>query len=301
MIDIAIFKNSKAIQKLFILLMIIVGFSIIIPIFLMLFGILFWSKETVMGGINSETSLSYLIYFQFFTQLFVFGGGALFFASIVSSHPFAFVGIKKTPNFQFLISSTVAIILVIPLSSWLLQASLSLSYPESWQPIIAALKQQEEVGNNLMARFLNVDGFGWLLFNLLFMAVIPAICEELLFRGALIGVLKQMIQNKHILVIVSAILFSAIHLQFFSFLSRFVLGLVLGYAFIYSSSIIPSMVAHFTNNAISVIGYYFSDRSDVASIGSVSNYWVILISTLAAIATIVWMQKIKTKHVQTTE
>lgn len=147
------------------------------------------------------------------------------------------------------------------------------------------------MGNIMMMRFLNVDGIGWLLFNILFLAIIPAICEELLFRGALIGVLKKMIKNKHILVVVSAIIFSAIHLQFFSFFSRFVLGLVLGYAFVYAGSIIPSMVAHFVNNALSVVLFYFSDRTTLDDVGTVENFGIIAISTIAAVFTIVWMNK----------
>jgi uncharacterized protein len=161
------------------------------------------------------------------------------------------------------------------------------------------MKMQEELSNNLMMRFLNVNGVGWLLFNLFFMAVVPAICEELLFRGALIGVLKLMVKNKHLVVVLSAIIFSAIHMQFFSFMSRFALGLVLGYAYVYSGSIIPAIVAHFVNNAISVIGFYFSDRSNISEVGSFNDPWILVICSLAAVLTMVWMQKYHKKHEET--
>lgn len=298
MADLALFKNYKPYQKLIVLLLVFFGSSIIFPIFLMLLGMIFWGREVVMAGVSDKNPLSYLIFFQLFTQLLAFGGAALFFAAIVNNKPLKFIGVKPVLNYKLILIPAMAIVLVIPLSSWLLQTSLSVSVPESWQPFMDSLKLQEELSNNLMMRFLNVKGVGWLLFNLFFMAVIPAICEELLFRGALIGVLKLMVKNKHVVVVLSAIIFSAIHMQFFSFMSRFALGLVLGYAYVYSGSIIPAIVAHFVNNAISVTGYYFSDRSNISEVGSFNDPWLLAISSLAAVLTIVWMQKYHKKHVE---
>ncbi len=290
--DFSIFKNNKPFQKFILLLLTLVGFYIIVPIFFMLLAMLIWSKDVVSGGMTAETPINYLIYVQLFTQVFVFGGAALFFAAITDAKPLRFLGVNVVKNYKLLLFPAIAIVFVIPLSSWLLQMSLSVSVPESWQPFFDSMRTQEELGNNLMMRFLNVNGIGWLLFNLFFLAVIPAICEELLFRGALIGSLKLMIKNKHLLVIVSAIIFSAIHLQFFSFLSRFALGLILGYAYVYSGSIIPAMVAHFVNNALSVISFYFSDRSSISEVGSFDNVWLLIISSLSALIMVFWMRKI---------
>lgn len=287
----SLFQNYKPVHKLLLLLMVFIGFYIIIPIALMLFGITVWGAEVVVSRGISPMPLSYLIFFQLSTQLLVFGGSALFFAALVSDSIFDFLRFNFKTNGKFLLMTVLAILFVIPLAGWLQQISLSATYPESWQPMIDSFKRQEDMGNIMMMRFLNVDGIGWLLFNILFLAIIPAICEELLFRGALIGVLKKMIKNKHILVVVSAIIFSAIHLQFFSFFSRFVLGLVLGYAFVYAGSIIPSMVAHFVNNALSVVLFYFSDRTTLDDVGTVENFGIIAISTIAAVFTIVWMNK----------
>ena len=62
-------------------------------------------------------------------------------------------------------------------------------------------------------------------------------------------------------------------MQFFSFLSRFALGLVLGYATIYSGSLFPAIAAHFVNNSFSIVGLYFSENKEIDKIGTIDNYW----------------------------
>jgi membrane protease YdiL (CAAX protease family) len=291
MIDFWPLKNTKPIYQLLWLLLFFVGSSIIVPSFLMLVGIPIWGKSVILSGISQETPLSYLIYFQFFTQVGVFAGVALFFARLNGSNVLGYLKLKKSYPPSFILLAIIAMVSVIPLSSWLLELSLSFPYPESMRGFVETLKQQEDIGNALMQRFLNVEGLGWLAFNLVFLAVVPAICEELLFRGALMAVLQKLFRNKHIVVMITAIVFSAIHMQFFSFFSRFALGLVLGYATIYSGSLFPAIAAHFVNNAFSVVGYYFSDQKEIDKIGTTDNYWVLFLATFVALAAIVAMRR----------
>jgi hypothetical protein len=296
MINLSILQGTKPIYKLLSFFLIFIGFSIIIPIFLMLVGITIWGKEVVLNMGSNQASLSYLIYFQLFTQIGVFAGVALFFARMNTSAVFDFLKFKSVKWGGFLFLSIIAIVAVIPLSSWLMQVSLAFPYPDSMKEFIEILKKLEDGGNNLMTRFLSIEGWSGLIFNLFFLALIPALCEELLFRGALMNVLQQLMKNKHLVVILSAILFSAMHMQFFGFLSRFVLGLILGYATLYSGSLFPSIAAHFTNNALSVIGFYLSDKKDLNEVGSIDNYWVLGLTVLVAIFTVVVMRQKSLKY-----
>lgn len=296
MADFTLLKNSKPLYQLLWLFLLLIGFSIIIPILAMLIAIPIWGRDVVLSGISNQTPLEYLIYFQFFTQIGVFAGVAVFFARLNEANIFGYLKIRISNQINFVFFAVFAMIAIIPLSSWLLEFSLSFQYPASMSNLINSLKQQEDATNALMLRFLNVKGWGWLMFNLVFLALIPAFCEELFFRGALMTVLQRLIKNKHLVVIVTAILFSAIHMQFFSFLSRFALGLVLGYATIYSGSLFPAIAAHFVNNAFSVIGFFISDEKDIEKIGSVDNYWILILSSLVAITMIFLMHKKSLKH-----
>lgn len=94
--------------------------------------------------------------------------------------------------------------------------------------------------------------------NILVMALIPAICEEFVFRGVFQSLLSKAFGNIHLGVWVAAALFSAIHLQFYGFIPRMLLGAIFGYLIVWTGSIWPSVIAHFTNNlsALLISSYY---------------------------------------------
>ncbi len=100
---------------------------------------------------------------------------------------------------------------------------------------------------------LDLDNGPGLVAVLVSVAVLPALCEEWLFRGTLQPILARGTGNLHVAIWVSAALFSAIHMQFFGFIPRLLLGALFGYLVAYSGSIWPAVVGHFVNNAGVVI------------------------------------------------
>lgn len=95
-----------------------------------------------------------------------------------------------------------------------------------------------------------------LMLNLLVIAIIPAIGEELIFRGILQRFLGHIVRNIHVVIWVAAIIFSAIHMQFAGFLPRMILGLVLGYLFYFSGSLWVPILAHMFNNGFQIVVHY---------------------------------------------
>ena len=105
-------------------------------------------------------------------------------------------------------------------------------------------------------------------FNLLLVAFIPAIGEELFFRGITQPALQRLAGNQHLAVWITAILFSAIHFQFAGFFPRLFLGAVLGYLFLWSQNLIVPIIVHFLYNGAQIIGVYimpdaFEQANDV--------------------------------------
>jgi hypothetical protein len=80
--------------------------------------------------------------------------------------------------------------------------------------------------------------------------------EELLFRGALQNVLVEWTKKTHLSVWITAIIFSALHAQFYGFLPRMLLGVILGYTYIWSGSLWLPMLFHFLNNGLAVLFSY---------------------------------------------
>lgn len=107
------------------------------------------------------------------------------------------------------------------------------------------------------------DSTTHLIIALIVVAVLPGIGEELVFRGMLQNQFMRATQNIHLSIWVSAILFSAIHLQFFGFVPRMLLGALFGYLYYWSGNLLLAMIAHFVNNAFSVLALYYYQQGSI--------------------------------------
>ena len=107
------------------------------------------------------------------------------------------------------------------------------------------------------------DSFGDFVIGMIVIAVLPGIGEELVFRGFLQPTLHRATNNIHVAIWFSAILFSAIHMQFFGFVPRMLLGALFGYLYYWSGNLVIPMLAHFINNGLSVIGIYLYQQGKI--------------------------------------
>lgn len=149
------------------------------------------------------------------------------------------------------------------------------------------LRKELEVGN-LTKQLLVMNSISVLLVNLLMFVVIPAFGEELIFRGCLQKIFKRLTGNYHIAIWITAIIFSAIHVQFYGFIPRMLLGALFGYLLVWSGSLWLPILAHFMNNAIAVITAYIYqqkgislDKLDQPDPVSGSVYLISLVATSA--------------------
>ena len=122
---------------------------------------------------------------------------------------------------------------------------------ESW------IRQAEAEAMRMTEAFLIMDTPLDLLINLVVIAIIPAVGEELLFRGVIQKLFLKWNGKVHLSVWLTAFVFSAVHMQFLGFFPRLILGAVLGYMLVWSGSLWLPIVAHFTNNAFAVLLTYF--------------------------------------------
>lgn len=147
---------------------------------------------------------------------------------------------------------------VIPFINYMAEINLKMEIPI--RALDQLLRSLESSAEEMMVAFTATKSISGLLVNLLMIGVIAAVGEELIFRGLMQRLMTQMLKNPHVAILITALLFSAFHFQFFSFLPRFVLGLILGYLMYYGQSIWYPILAHFVNNAMGVIYYYFNSR-----------------------------------------
>lgn len=163
---------------------------------------------------------------------------------------------------------------------------------DAWKTLEDWLKSLEEAAAVATEKMLNVDTIGGLLANLLIIALIPAIGEEMTFRGVLQQSLTRGIKNPHIAILLSAALFSFIHFQFYGFLPRMFLGILLGYMFYITGSLWTSILMHFLNNGTAVVLYYLSNKGiidiDVEHFGAMEDPMFIVASAAMTVGLIAW-------------
>ncbi|WKK58603.1 CPBP family intramembrane glutamic endopeptidase [Sphingobacterium sp. BN32] len=154
-------------------------------------------------------------------------------------------------SFLFLLAASPIMELI---SRW----NMEMSLPESLVGVETWMRTQEDAMAELTKSLVMVDSPRWLIVNILVMAVIPAIVEEFFFRGALQNICFRIFGNQHAAIWITAIIFSAIHVQFFGFFPRMILGLIFGYAFVWTKNIWVPVFAHFVNNAtVTIIAFTF--------------------------------------------
>ncbi len=156
---------------------------------------------------------------------------------------------------------------------------------ETWM----LLKEQEMA--EMTRQLLRMDTITVLLINILMLAVIPAIGEEFIFRGCLQKIFGLWTGNKHIAIWLTAFIFSAIHVQFYGFIPRMLLGALFGYLLVWSNTIWIPVLTHFINNAVAVVTAYVYQRKGISldklDQPDPSAFYVYLISFIAG-AALLW-------------
>jgi len=144
-----------------------------------------------------------------------------------------------------------------PIMAWVVEVNAQMSLPSFMSSIEDWMKQSEASAEVLTKAFISFDGLASLFYILLIVAVVPAIGEELLFRGVIQKIFANWTNNHHLAIWVTAILFSALHMQFYGFLPRMLLGVFFGYLLVWSSSLWLPILGHFINNGSVVVLSYF--------------------------------------------
>lgn len=160
-----------------------------------------------------------------------------------------YLGAQKWPGVRMLLLAVLLVLVSIPLVLFLYQINKALPLPESFRLI-------EDQTNEALKGLLQMDSPLELLANLALIALLPAIGEELVFRGVVQQQLLRRIRQPWAALALTAAVFSFIHFQFEGFLPRMLLGLLLGWLYWVSGNFWVPVTAHFANNAVQVLGQF---------------------------------------------
>lgn len=225
----------------------------------------------------------------FITQLFTFLIPAVIFGWITfKKQIWSFFRIREVPKTGWILLALGMLIFLLPLIQYTYQLNQALPLPD-W------MTSMEESATDTLEAIIRMDNIGDLLINLLLIGLIPALAEELLFRGVIQQLGYRFFKNQQIAVWVTAFIFSAIHFQFEGFIPRFILGLYLGYLFLWTSNLWVPIIAHLFNNGAMVIMSYFNPEliSDIDETPVPDLPWYgVLITTICIIPLSIYFRNI---------
>lgn len=231
-----------------------------------LFSILGAVIALVMFGFDLQTMQDYtnpqtieaLKLMQLLSAIGLFIVPPILYAIISAKKKLEKLSLNKVGNPINYLLIFVLMFISAPALSWIVEINAGMVLPDFMSGIEQWMRTSEAQAEQLTKAFLTFDGLGSLIYILLLVAVVPAVGEELLFRGVLQKIFIQWTKNPHLGIWITAFLFSALHMQFFGFFPRMLLGAVFGYVFLWSKSLWLPILGHFINNGSVVILSYFA-------------------------------------------
>jgi len=212
-----------------------------------------------LGGFSATSPpevLNSLKIFQALSSVFMFLAPPIFFAYLIVHEPKSYI--KTSTHFNPVLLLLVLVIMFIsaPLMEIMVNLNQQMVFPDFLKGLYKWMKDSEEDAARTTAIFLKMSGPKDLIINLIMIGFLPAVAEEFLFRGAIQTIFTRWTKNPHWGIWIAAILFSAMHMQFFGFLPRMMLGVGFGYFVWWSGSIWTSIWAHLLNNGTAVVVTY---------------------------------------------
>ena len=245
-------------------------------------GTSFEAISGMLANINDTANIPLLKFFQILQTLGMFILPPIVLAIFLDDRPFEFLRLNIRPSWMMTGIVCLIILAGSPLIEWVSLVNQHLVLPSWMNSIEEWMRNSENQANALTEAFLSTKSIGGLLGNIFIVAVLPAIGEELLFRGLLQKLIKNMTGNSHWAIWITAALFSALHLQFFGFVPRMLLGALFGYLLEWTGTLWLPIIAHFINNAAGVIVFFVTgegleaDKADAPIFGDSTFFYAVL-------------------------
>ena len=252
--------NESPAYQLFVSILVVAGVGIVSMIILIIAGIvIFGSDLSVLeksGAALSNTDSGFLRYLLIIQDisLFILPSSIIM---VMMKPEFA----KRLDELKLPLLKEIGLVIVLafcifPVTSFTGQINSAMHFPDWLSGVEKWMEEKEDYANSIINQALFAPSFAMMILNLFIIAILPAVGEEFFFRGVLQKILIRLFKSGHVAIWVTAFIFSAIHFQFFGFVPRFILGLIFGYLFFWSSTLWLPVISHFINNAVPVIMSY---------------------------------------------
>ena len=292
------FFEDKSLYRRFLIVVSLVLFSTIIFSMLgalladALYGINIMKDPTALGDLDNPIVLDALKLMQLIsTGIGMFLVPSLLLAMLFSREPAEYLQLHRlNPGHVPLV--VIVMFLAVPAINLMLVWNQQLQLPPGLSGLESWMKDSEDNAARITEALLNMHSTGDMLYNLLIIAILPALGEELLFRGILQRLFGELFRNMHWAILITAIIFSAIHMQFYGFLPRMMLGLLFGYLLYWTGSLWVPIIAHLINNGAAVVFAWMATKNDMPfdqdTIGTLEGEWMLVAVSVAILTVCLW-------------
>lgn len=231
--------------------------------------------EAMLEAMKNPNNLDQMRVMQVLSTCFMFFIPALLFSWICNGKNLFWLGFNKHFSFYQILLGFL-IIFTANLMAGPLQ-DLSEKIAVHFSALNEMAKKLEVAYNDQIVVLSHLNGFADFLLALAIMAFFPALFEELFFRGALQTLLVKWWKKPYLAILVTSVIFSLIHMSIYLFLSRLILGFVLGLIFHETKNIWVNSIAHFLNNALAVAQMYVlsirNEKIDISKLDTKVDWW----------------------------
>ena len=221
-----------------------------------------------------------VMWMQAVSTLFMFFLPVYFFALICYRNPSRFIGFNTRINSRQILIVLAILILTFPLSGALAELNKIIPIPKAWEIKFKAMEASRAAQEAVL---ININSFARYIMSMFIIALLPGIFEEVCFRGGLQNVLMRWLKGPWVAIILTAFIFSIIHISYYGFLVRFALGIILGLVFYYSGSLWLSIIFHFLYNGVQVTALYLLNKPGVKETKDIEENFPIWAGVIALV------------------
>jgi uncharacterized protein len=284
------FREMKPFSQLMFALFVMVASVLVFMVVGIIIAMPFVGMSDLMNSLSAEAStpesIYFLKYFQVLQSIGLFVVPPIILALLYHGNISEYLQIDRSTDKRTYLFAALTLLMVIPFVNFLGELNSQMKFPESLSGIENWMKTMEDAAEVMVEKFMKVESISGLMFNIFMIAVLPALGEELMFRGVIQRIFTSWTRNYHWGIWIAAFLFSAMHMQFYGFLPRMVLGAMFGYLLVWTGTMWVPILAHFVNNTMGVLGYYFIDKGviskDVEDWGTGSEQFPLVIFSVVA-------------------
>jgi membrane protease YdiL (CAAX protease family) len=282
-------------------LLLFLGMAFGIFVVLSLIGISILSKITNINlvavsdpkswNMNDPGMLTFvrgMLVIQFFGLFLI---PTVLFAYFSDPRPFKYLGFQKPVKHIYWIIAIAVMLVAIPLVEYTGMLNRQFNFGEGMQKWLQSMEDEAAIQIQFM---LSRNTVTELIMNIIFIALLAGIGEELFFRGVLQRLFIKAFKSPWPGIILAAVIFSAIHLQFFGFIPRLLLGILLGAIYWYSGSLWPAIIAHFVYDAFFIVLAYFQPnlvKNPEATVINQSMLGFLALASVLLIVLLLWLMR----------